>query len=109
MTESLSDRVRVEKFMLRVFVFPIFVLAGFFIATLVGAGAEQPKQDHRAATRASCRSDFIANCSNVKRGGKDARAGRMRNEAKLSAPGKAAAQPLTSTPPAPPFPATPAA
>src|SRR5262249_54491702 len=109
MTESLSDRVHVEKFMLRVFVFPIFVLAGFFISTLFDAGAQQPTQAQRDAIRASCRSDFIANCLSVKPGGKDALACLMRNEAKLSAPCKSAVQAVTSTAPAPAVPAIPAA
>src|SRR5262249_17025317 len=107
MTESLSDRVRVEKFMLRVFILPIFVLAGFFISTLFDAVAQQPTQAQRDAIRALCRSDFIANCSSVKPGGKDALACLMRNEAKLSASCKSAVQAVTSTPPAPALPATP--
>src|SRR5262245_23667277 len=109
MTESLSDRVRVEKFMLRVFVFPIFVLAGFFISTLFDAGAQQPKQAQRDAIRASCRSGSMANCSTGRPAGRMRWACLRRTGPSWSAPGRPPAQPGTSPPPAPPVPATPAA
>ena len=49
-----------------------------------GARAQQPSQDQIAAIRASCRSDFMANCSGVTPGGKDALECLKRNLAKLS-------------------------
>src|ERR1700729_3854882 len=49
-----------------------------------GARAQQPSQDQVSAIRSSCRSDFMANCSGVTPGGKDALECLKRNVSKLS-------------------------
>src|SRR6516225_8183444 len=62
------------------------LLASLFATlTLDPAAAQQPTQAQRDAIRASCRSDFIAHCSGVEPGGKEALECLMRNDAKLSA------------------------
>jgi hypothetical protein len=66
-----------------------------------GARAQQPSQDQIAAIRASCRSDFMANCSGVTPGGKDALECLKRNLAKLSGSCKTAVSAITPAP-APP-------
>ncbi|HEY1983263.1 MAG TPA: cysteine rich repeat-containing protein [Xanthobacteraceae bacterium] len=77
-----------------------------------GAGAQQPSQDQISAIRQSCRSDFMANCSGVQPGGKDALECLKQNIAKLSGscktavsaimPPPAVAEPKPSAPPAAP-------
>jgi hypothetical protein len=62
-----------------------FMLAGALLAlNLYPAAAQQPTQAQRDAIRASCRSDFMANCSSVTPGGKEALECLLRNQAKLS-------------------------
>jgi hypothetical protein len=62
------------------------LLAGLLTAvTFDHAAAQEPTQAQRDAIRASCRSDFIANCSGVEPGGREALECLMRNDAKLSA------------------------
>jgi hypothetical protein len=94
-----------------------FMLAGAVLAlSFHSAAAQQPTQAQRDAIRASCRSDFMANCSSVTPGGKEALQCLLRNQAKLSpacnsavsaiaapaaqAPAPAAAEPAASTKPA---------
>jgi len=61
------------------------MLAGAFLAlNLYPAAAQQPTQAQRDAIRASCRSDFMANCASVTPGGKEALECLLRNQAKLS-------------------------
>src|ERR1700731_4153194 len=48
------------------------------------AAAQQPTEAQRDAIRAACRSDFMANCSGVQPGGKEAFECLLRNDAKLS-------------------------
>ena len=77
-----------------------------------GARAQQPSQDQISAIRQSCRSDFMANCSGVQPGGKDALECLKQNLAKLSGscktavsaivPPPAVAEPKPSAPPAAP-------
>jgi len=50
------------------------------------AWAQQPSPDQINAIRASCRSDFMANCSGVPRGGAEALACLKQHMAQLSAP-----------------------
>jgi len=50
------------------------------------AWAQQPSPDQISAIRASCRSDFMANCSGVPRGGAEALACLRQHMAQLSAP-----------------------
>jgi outer membrane biosynthesis protein TonB len=62
-----------------------FMLAGALLAlSLQPAASQQPTSAQRDAIRASCRSDYIANCSNVTPGGKEAFECLLRNQAKLS-------------------------
>lgn len=76
------------------------------IAALLGGllcnpvAAQQPTQAQRDAIRSSCRSDFMANCSGVQPGGKDAFDCLKRNLGKLSG-GCQAAVGAISPPPAP--------
>jgi hypothetical protein len=71
--------------------------------TFAPAAAQQPTQAQRDAIRASCRSDFIANCSGVQPGGREAFECLQRSLAKLSASCKAAvnaiAAPAAAGPP----------
>jgi hypothetical protein len=87
-----------------------FMLAGALLAfSLHSAASQQPTQAQRDAIRASCRSDFMANCASVTPGGKEALECLLRNQAKLSpacnsavsaiaAPAPAAAAPAPSAP-----------
>ncbi len=62
------------------------MLAGLFlILEPDAAAAQQPTPDERNAIRASCRSDFIAHCSSVPPGGKEALECLQRNLASVSA------------------------
>src|SRR5580704_3938305 len=77
--------------------------------------AQAPTQAERDAIRAACRSDFMANCSGVEPGGKEAFECLLRNDAKLSPSCQAAvnaAEPKPAEPaaaaPAAPAPAAPA-
>ena len=63
-----------------------------------GARAQQPSQDQIAAIRASCRSDFMANCSGVTPGGKDALECLKRNLGKLSGGCQAAVSAISPAP-----------
>jgi hypothetical protein len=77
------------------------------------ASAQQPTEAQRDAIRAACRSDFMANCSGVQPGGKEAFECLIRNDAKLSASCQAAvnavapkpAEPAAAAAPAPAAPA----
>src|SRR5215475_13315065 len=68
----------------------VSIAAACVVCVATGAVAQEPSQAQRDAIRASCRSDFIANCSGVQPGGKDAFECLKRNEAKLSASCKTA-------------------
>src|SRR5580693_5963357 len=72
-------RVR-EDFMFR----PVLLASALVAVSLDPALAQQPTQAQRDAIRASCRSDFMANCSSVTPGGKEALECLLRNDAKLS-------------------------
>jgi hypothetical protein len=72
-----------------------------------GAQAQQPSPDQISAIRQSCRSDFMANCSGVQPGGKDALECLKQNLAKLSGSCKTAVSAIV--PPPAPAPAAPAA
>ena len=93
--------------------FKFFAFAGLLLAlSYEQASAQQPTQAQREAIRAACRSDFMANCSGVQPGGKEAFECLLRNDAKLSPSCQAAvnaaapkpAEPAAAT--APPAPAT---
>jgi hypothetical protein len=87
--------------------FRFFAFAGLLLTlSLDHASAQQPTQAQRDAIRAACRSDFMANCSGVQPGSKEAFECLLQNEAKLSASCKTA---VNSAAPKPVEPATPAA
>jgi len=65
------------------------------------AWAQQPSPDQINAIRASCRSDFMANCSGVPRGGAEALACLKQHMAQLSAPCQTAVSAATPKSPAP--------
>jgi hypothetical protein len=76
-----------------------YLLAGLLAAaTLDAALAQQPTQAQRDAIRASCRSDFIENCSGVQPGGREALECLMRNDAKLSTACKEAVSAVAAKP-----------
>jgi hypothetical protein len=65
--------------------FKSLALAGLAPALLLDStAAQQPTEAQRDAIRAACRSDFMANCSDVQPGGKEAFECLLRNDAKLS-------------------------
>ncbi|MGB6967390.1 MAG: hypothetical protein WBD90_23435, partial [Xanthobacteraceae bacterium] len=63
---------------------PVLLASALLAVSLDPAMAQQPTQAQRDAIRASCRSDFMANCSSVTPGGKEALECLLRNQAKLS-------------------------
>ena len=96
----------------RAAVYVALMIAGLFC----GAGiaiAQEPTPDQQSAIRSNCRSDFMANCSGVPRGGKEALQCLKDNVAKLSSgcqQAVLAAMPAPAPkPPAPTVTATPAA
>jgi hypothetical protein len=72
------------------------------------AAAQQPTEAQRDAIRAACRSDFMANCSGVQPGGKDAFECLVRNDAKLSPSCRAAVNAAAPKPAEPAAAAAPA-
>jgi hypothetical protein len=87
--------------------FKSLAFAGLLLALLHDqAAAQQPTEAQRDAIRAACRSDFMANCSGVQPGGKDAFECLLRNDAKLSPSCKTA---VNAAAPKPAEPAAPAA
>jgi hypothetical protein len=87
--------------------FRFFALAGLLLTlSLDQVAAQQPTQAERDAIRAACRSDFIANCSGVQPGGKEAFECLVRNDAKLSPSCRSA---VNAAAPKPTEPAEPAA
>jgi len=94
--------------------FKSLAFAGLLLALLLDrAAAQQPTEAQRDAIRAACRSDFVANCSGVQPGGKEAFECLIRNDAKLSPSCQAAvntaapkpAEPAAAAAPAPAAPA----
>jgi hypothetical protein len=75
------------------------------IATALGIGASpgwsQPTAQQQEAVRSNCRSDFMANCSGVPRGGAEAVQCLERNAAKLSPACRSAVNALAPKPAAP--------
>src|ERR1700690_3726827 len=94
--------------------FKSLAFAGLLLVLLHDqAAAQQPTEAQRDAIRAACRSDFVANCSGVQPGGKEAFECLLRNDAKLSPSSRAAvnaaapkpAEPAAAAAPAPAAPA----
>jgi hypothetical protein len=77
-------------------------ISALLLLSAATAQAQQPSQAQRDALRQSCRSDFIANCSGVTPGGKDALDCLKRNLTKLSSACQAAVSALSPPAAAPP-------
>jgi hypothetical protein len=75
-------------------------LGALLLLSLTAAQAQQPSQAQRDAVRQSCRADFIANCSGVTPGGKDALDCLKRNLTRLGSDCQAAVNALSSQAPA---------
>jgi hypothetical protein len=92
--------------------FKSLAFAGLLLALLHDqAAAQQPTEAQRDAIRAACRSDFMANCSGVQPGGREAFECLLRNDARLSPSCRAAvnaAAPKPSEPAGARAPAAPA-
>ena len=63
--------------------------------------AREPAEDQRAAIRAACRSDFVANCAGVQPRSKAALECLIGNEAKLSTACRSALSAITAKPTGP--------
>jgi len=91
--------------------FRYLAFAGLLLALLPNqVSAQQPTEAQRDAIRAACRSDFMANCSGVQPGGKEAFECLLQNDAKLSPSCQAAVNAAApkAAEPAAPAPAAPA-
>ena len=93
-------------------VYVVLMIAGRFGGAGIAA-AQEPTPDQQSAIRSNCRSDFMANCSGVPRGGKEALQCMKDNVAKLSSGCQQAVKAVMPAPapkpPAPSVTATPAA
>jgi hypothetical protein len=75
------------------------LLAGLLMALAIDPlAAQQATEAQREAIRASCRSDFIANCSGVTPGGREAFECLLRNESRLSGSCKEAVNAVAAKP-----------
>ena len=83
-------------------------LSSLLLASAVAsASAQQPSQAQTDAIRKSCRSDFMANCSGVQPGGKEALECLKQHVGKLSPACQTAVSQIMPAPPAAPPPAAP--
>ena len=90
--------------------FRYLAFAGLLLVLLHDqAAAQQPTEAQRDAIRAACRSDFMANCSGVQPGSRDAFECLLRNDAKLSPSCQAAVNAAAPKPAEPAAAAAPAA
>jgi hypothetical protein len=101
-----------KRMPMRAAVCVVLLIAG--LASGAGiAAAQEPTSDQQSAIRSNCRSDFMANCSGVPRGGKEALQCLKDNVAKLSSGCQQAVKAImpapAAKPPASPVTATPAA
>jgi hypothetical protein len=98
--------------LMRAAVYVALLIAGLFGGAGIAA-AQEPTPDQQSAIRSNCRSDFMANCSGVPRGGKEAMQCLKDNVAKLSSGCQQAVKAVMPAPapkpPAPSVTATPAA
>jgi len=86
------------------------LVVGCLIALTLGpTAAQQPTQTQRDAIRATCRSDFMANCASAQPGGKEALECLLRNEPKLSPPCRSAVSAIAAPASSPAAPAPTAA
>jgi hypothetical protein len=96
---------------MRAAIYVVPLIVGLFGGAGIAA-AQQPTPEQQDAIRSNCRSDFMANCSGVPRGGKEAMQCLKDNVAKLSSGCQQAVKAVMPAPaPKPPTPvtATPAA
>lgn len=107
-----------QCYTMRAAVYIALLIAGS-LGTAQLAAAQEPTPDQQSAIRSNCRSDFMANCSGVPRGGKEAMQCLKDHVAVLSsgcqqavkavmpapAPKPPAPKPVTATPAVPPAPA----
>jgi hypothetical protein len=82
-------------------------LSALLLLSATTAPAQQPSQAELNAVRQSCRSDFMANCSGVTPGGKDALDCLKRNVTRLSSACQSAVNALSPPPPAAAVPSAP--
>jgi hypothetical protein len=68
----------------------VLIATGLVVGISLTASAQQPTSEQISAIRSSCRSDFMAQCTGVKPGTKDALECLKRNAAAVSPPCKAA-------------------
>jgi hypothetical protein len=98
--------------LMRAVVYVALLIAGLFGSAGI-AVAQEPTPDQQSAIRSNCRSDFMANCSGVPRGGKEALQCLKDNVAKLSSGCQQVVKAVMPAPapktPAPSVTATPAA
>jgi hypothetical protein len=75
------------------------LLAGFLIASAFGPiAAQELTEAERDAIRSACRSDFMAHCSSVQPGGKEALECLLKNDSQLSASCKSAVSAVARKP-----------
>ena len=91
---------------MRAALYVALLIAGLFGSAGI-AVAQEPTPDQQSAIRSNCRSDFMANCSGVPRGGKEAMQCLKDNVAKLSSGCQQAVKAVMPAPAAkPPAPVT---
>jgi hypothetical protein len=76
----------------------VLIATGFVIGAALAAAAQQPTSEQIAAIRASCRSDFMAQCTGVKPGTREALECLKHNAAKVSPACKTALDAVGSRP-----------
>jgi hypothetical protein len=87
----------------------VLFASGLVVGTTLTASAQQPTSEQISAIRASCRSDFMAQCAGVQPGTREALECLKRNAAKVSAGCKAALDAVGPRPTETPAAAAPAA
>ncbi|MDI7862778.1 growth hormone receptor binding protein [Rhizobiaceae bacterium n13] len=92
---STSTSISRRRPQMRIRMLPIIFLAGLFGGTAL---AQQPTQAQQEAIRSACRSDFMAQCSGVTPGGKEALTCLQQHRASLSAACQQAVSAIGSVP-----------
>jgi len=76
----------------------VLFASGLVVGATLSASAQQPTSEQISAIRASCRSDFMSNCTGVKPGTRDALECLKRNAAKVSPACKTALDAISPRP-----------
>ena len=76
----------------------VLIAIGLVMGATLSASAQQPTSEQISAIRASCRSDFMSNCTGVKPGTRDALECLKRNAAKVSPSCKTALDAISPRP-----------